>query len=167
MDVQVTILSQYRASFLMMERALSLCPPALWEDPAPKNRYWQLAYHALFYTHLYLHTHEDEFTPWSGHQRESQFMGPLPWPPHELPAPCRPYGVGEVREFLDLCRAEAERRIPLLDLDAPSGFSWLPFDKLELQFYNLRHLQHHLGQLADRLRISADLSLGWVGKGQS
>jgi hypothetical protein len=35
--------------------------------------------------------------------------------------------------------------------------------KLEHQFVNLRHPQHHTGQLADRLRQHADLGVRWVG----
>ena len=46
---------------------------------------------------------------------------------------------------------------------AESGFSWLPMSKLELHFYNIRHLQHHIGQLDDRLRVKADIGIGWIG----
>jgi hypothetical protein len=35
--------------------------------------------------------------------------------------------------------------------------------KLEHQLVNLRHIQHHTGQLADRLRQAADRGLRWVG----
>jgi hypothetical protein len=67
-----------------------------------------------------------------------------------------------VQEFHGLCQAEVEAKVPALDLAAPSGFHWLPFNKLELQFYNIRHLQHHTGQLADRLRIVANVGVAWV-----
>jgi len=51
-----------------------------------------------------------------------------------------------------------------LDLDsAESGFSWYRMSKLEHQFVNLRHIQHHTGQLADRLRQEADRGVEWVG----
>ena len=40
---------------------------------------------------------------------------------------------------------------------------WLAhFGKLELQLYNLRHLQHHTGQLIDQLRTVAQMGVGWV-----
>jgi hypothetical protein len=47
-------------------------------------------------------------------------------------------------------------------LEAPSGFPFLPFNKLELQFYNIRHTQHHTGQLADRLRNAINIGTPWV-----
>ena len=53
-------------------------------------------------------------------------------------------------------------RVPALDLDAPSGFHWLPFTKFELQVYNIRHAQHHAAQLADRLRASGNGGVPWV-----
>jgi predicted kinase len=37
-----------------LKQAIEKCPDALWNDPADKNRFWHVAYHALFYTHLYL-----------------------------------------------------------------------------------------------------------------
>ena len=41
-----------------------------------------------------------------------------------------------------------------------------PFNKMELQLYNLRHLQHHTGQLAARLRTAANLAVTWVSRFQ-
>ena len=51
-----------------------------------------------------------------------------------------------------------------LDLEAESGFYWLPFNKLELQFYNIRHLTLHTGELAERLWAVAGEETRWVGK---
>jgi hypothetical protein len=35
--------------------------------------------------------------------------------------------------------------------------------KLEHQFVNIRHIQLHGAQLADRLRSAADIGIKWVG----
>jgi hypothetical protein len=56
-----------------------------------------------------------------------------------------------------------DRRVSEIDLEAPSGFHWLPFGKVELQFYNIRHIQHHAGQLIDRLSCRESVSVRWVG----
>jgi hypothetical protein len=54
-------------------------------------------------------------------------------------------------------------RVDKLDLESPqSGFSWYQMSKLEHQFVNLRHIQHHAAQLADRLRSAADIGIKWV-----
>jgi hypothetical protein len=50
-----------------------------------------------------------------------------------------------------------------LDLDAnESGFSWYRMSKLEHQFVNIRHIQHHAAQLIDRVRSAADVGIRWV-----
>jgi len=51
-----------------------------------------------------------------------------------------------------------------MDLEAESGFHWLPFDKLELQFYNIRHVQQHTGELSERLGAKGEIEVRWVGK---
>ena len=56
-----------------------------------------------------------------------------------------------------------EEQVDSLDLEAESGFYWLPFDKLELQIYNIRHIQQHTGELCERLGARGDIEVGWVG----
>jgi len=33
---------------------------------------------------------------------------------------------------------------------------------MELHMYNIRHLQHHAGQLIDRLRTTENIGIAWV-----
>jgi hypothetical protein len=44
-----------------------------------------------------------------------------------------------------------------------SGFSWYKVSKLEHQIINVRHLQHHTAQLADRVRRNANVGVRWAG----
>ena len=54
----------------------------------------------------------------------------------------------------------------MLDLDAPEcGFWWYKMSKLEHQFVNIRHTQHHAAQLMDRLRQVAGVGIDWIGGG--
>ena len=162
MDLRQSFTSQYLAALAMMAQAIDRCPPALWHDPQQKDQYWHIAYHALFYTHLYLHESGATFVPWPQHRPEYQFLGPLPWPPHRLPEIGEAYTQAEVMAFLAFCRAEVVTRLAQTDFAAPSGFSWLPFDKLELQVYNLRHLHQHIGELGARLSAQGIL-IDWIG----
>jgi hypothetical protein len=162
-NTKEVIKSQYYASLEMLRQAIIKCPASLWNDPEPKNRFWHISYHALFYTHLYLQNSEKEFTPWRKHGNEYQFLGPLPWPPHKEPEIGKPYTKEEILEYLELCRKQVEEKVTSVDLDAPSGFQWLPFNKMELQLYNTRHIQHHAGALCDRLRNRENIGVDWVG----
>ncbi len=157
------IKSQYRASLEMLGEAISKRTDALWDDPGHKNRFWHIAYHTLFFTHLYLQDCEKEFVAWSKHRNEYQFLGPVPWPPHKEPDIGKPYTKEDILEYLGVCRNEVEERVSSMDLEAGSGFYWLSFGKLELQFYNIRHIQHHAGQLIDRLRTKEAIGIRWVG----
>ena len=43
------------------------------------------------------------------------------------------------------------------------GFPWYDMSVAELVLLNLRHVQHHAGQLALMLRRHAGLGVGWIG----
>jgi hypothetical protein len=161
LDTLHTIARQYRASLAMLGQAIELCPEPLWLSTEYPNKFWHIAHHTLFYTHLYLQPSEADFRSWAKYRKDSQYLGSRPCAPG-TPAVQTPYTKAEILEYHELCRADVEARVPALDLAAPSGFSWLPFNKLEVQFYNIRHVQHHTGQLADRLRAAAGIGLSWV-----
>lgn len=155
MDTQSIVASQFHAALDMFEQAVTRCPAALWDDPADRNRFWQVAYHTLFYVHLYLQSTETDFTPWARHRPGTHDM--------DLP-PAAPYTQAEVLDYLTFCRAEIDRLVPTLELAAASGFHWLPFDKLELQIYSIRHIMLHVGELCERLGARAQVEIGWVGR---
>jgi hypothetical protein len=163
MDYRDVIRSQYQAALEMLRQVIAKCPEALWNNPADKVAFWRVAYHALFFTHLYLQPTEKEFIPWARHRQDYELMGPPAWAPDHVPQIGTPYTQGEVLEYLELCRQQVDDRTRPLDLDARSGFQWLPFGKLELQFYTIRHLQQHAGELMERLGARAGIDVNWVG----
>ncbi len=156
------IRSQYLAALEMLNQAILQCPEELWEDARFPNQFWQIAYHVLFYTHLYLQPTEEDFLPWEKHKQDYHSFEGLT---EAVPDPQNiiPYTKPEVLEYLEFCRREVNLRVVSLDLEAESGFYWLPFNKMELQFYNIRHLQHHTGDLSERLGSNADIHIRWVG----
>ena len=155
------ILSQYRASLAMLRPAIELCPEDLWLAANYRNRYWHVAYHALFYAHLYVCASEAAFTPWEKHRVACRLLGKST----EEIAAIEPYSRAEMLDYLQICSAAIEDKVPALPLDGPSGFDWLPFNRLELHFYNIGHLQHHVGQLAERLRTVCGIGVPWVRLG--
>jgi hypothetical protein len=158
MKPKTAIKSQYRASLAMLRDAITKCPDSLWEDASYSNPFWRVAYHALIYTHFYLSQTEADFIPWEKHKDGMQLMGPT--------APdAKAYSKKEVLTYLVLCLEQVEEQVDALDLDAESGFHWLPFNKLELQFYNIRHIMLHTGELCERLGAHGEIEVGWVGKG--
>ena len=160
MTLQAALKSQYYASLAMLLEAIDSCPAALWTSEQYGNQFWQIAYHALYYTHLYLQPAEADFVPWEHHRPGHHRFGTGP----DAAAVLLPYSAEEIRSYCLRCRDLVDAAVDRLDLAAPaSGFSWYRMSKLEHQFVNLRHIQHHTGQLADRLRRDADRGLRWVG----
>ena len=158
MDPKPVIKSQYKASLAMLRQAIEKCPDALWTDASYKNPFWRVAYHTLIYTHFYLGPSEDDFVPWEKHQQDLQLLG------QEIPGMVI-YSRAEVLDYLALVLDQVDLQVEAMDLAAESGFHWLPFNKLELQFYNIRHVQQHTGELSERLGAHGEVEVGWVGKG--
>lgn len=154
MNVRETISSQYLAALEMLKQSILACPETIWHSPNDHTKFWQIAYHALFFTHLYLQETEQAFSPWSGHREEYRFEA------HAAPAEAATKAV--VLEYLAFCQQQVRARVSAMVLDAASGFDWLPFTKFELQLYSIRHIQQHVGELMERLGTRAS-EIDWVG----
>ena len=148
MDTHKIIQSQYLAALEMLKQVIVKCPAALWNAPGDKDKVWRTAYHALFYAHLYLQETEQHFQHWEKH--------------HD-PETGEPFTQKEVLEYLAFVQKQVIAQVQTLNLEAESGFYWLPFNKLELQLYNLRHIQQHTGELYERLGTRENIELDWVG----
>jgi hypothetical protein len=148
MDTHKIIQSQYLAALEMLKQVIVKCPAALWNAPGDKDKFWNKAHHALFYAHLYLQGTEQHFKPWEKH--------------HD-PDTGGSFTQAEVLEYLVFVQKQVETLVQNLDLEAESGFYWLPFGKLELQLYNIRHIQQHTGELYERLGTRENIELDWVG----
>ncbi len=157
MDAKNVICSQYGASLDMLEQAVHKCPPEMWDDAQDKNRFWHVCYHVLYYTHLYLQPSLESFHRWPKHREKTSRLDPQE-------EALQPYTPKEVQEYLDFCRMQVNLNVPQLDLAAASGFNWLPFDKLELMLYNIRHIQQHTGELMERLGARAGIDVDWVDR---
>jgi hypothetical protein len=165
-DLLSALKSQYHAALAMLRQAVERCPEELWGDGGHANPYWHIAYHTLFFTHLYLQPNEEAFHPWEHHREEYQFLGSLPWPPHRVPKIEQPYMQAQVLEYWQVCEQMIDLAVDRLDLESPEcGFWWYTMSKFEHQLMNIRHIQHHAAQLADRLRPAAGIGVDWVGAG--
>jgi hypothetical protein len=159
--------SQYHASLAMLRESIDRCPDDLWLSAAPKNAFWQVAYHALFFTHLYLQADHTALRPWAQHQSAVQHpdgIADRPKPGSTLPLIPSPYTRAQALAYWDICDQMVDAAVDALDLHRTEcGFPWYKVSKLEHQFVSIRHVQHHAAQLADRLRAALDTGVRWVG----
>ena len=151
MNLHLVIQSQYLAALGMLKQVIVNCPESLWDAPGNQDKFWRQSYHALFFAHLYLQRAEKDF---------------IPWEKHHDPDGDVPFTKDEVLDYLSFVEKQVADRVPDTDLEAESGFHWLPFNKLELQFYNIRHIQQHTGELYERLDAHENIELDWVSYGK-
>lgn len=147
MNLKNIIQSQYESALEMLAESIQKCPDDTWNNPADENPTWKIAYHAIFIAHLYLQQSLENFVPWEKH--------------HD-PETGVPFTRQEVLEFLIFVKEQVSEKLPDTNMDAQSGFDWLPFTKLELQIYNIRHIQQHVGELFERLGSRDKVVLNWV-----
>jgi hypothetical protein len=167
---------QFGAALDTLDNALAACPERLWTarlwpEPPPEwfprqfAELWYVAGHALQWLDLYLTgLPEEEFTP------------PPPFTPGELDspdtAPAQPYTKALVRASLASTRRRSRQTLESLT-DEGAGrrveYPWTggePMSYLELQLYNLRHLQEHATQISLFLGqngVSGE-EVAWVGR---
>ena len=112
MDTLKIIESQYLAALEMLKQVIVKCPEALWNASGDVDPCWRKAYHALFFVHLYLQDTEQDFRPWQKHHDPDTGV---------------PFSQAEVLEYLAFTQKQVRERVPLLNLQAESGFEWLTF----------------------------------------
>ena len=161
MNVKVALTGQYHAALGMLRQAIEICPDELWAGGAYPVPFWQVAYHTLWYTHLYLQPNEEAFVLWE-HHREGH--NDLPWPVESGPTLSEPYTKAQLLDYWKLVDARVDADVDRLDLGAlESGFSWhKTIPKLDHQIQNIRHIQHHAALLAGRLRLANGSDVRWV-----
>ena len=169
--------SQYHAALAMLGQAIERCPDGLWASRDYHNPFWRIAYHALYYSHLYIQPTLADFRPWEHHQTGLQFMDDVQAPPeiqeltelpHRPPQTGEPYTKEQMLEYWRLCKKMVDDAVDALDLSNPeSGFSWYKLSKAEHQIISIRHIQHHAAQLMDRVRGATGTGIDWVSAGSS
>jgi hypothetical protein len=158
--------SQYRAALQMLRAAIAASPEELWDDPAYANRTWRIAYHTLFFADLYLSPSEETFVRWEQAITNAEILGRHWEPPHDVPVVNGTNTPEQLLAYLDRIVESLDDRVERLPLDGETGFDWLPFTRGELHIYNIRHIQHHTGQLVERLRSKGIDRIEWVGRGR-
>lgn len=159
--ITASLTSQYQAALGMFRGAVTGMPSARWNDTSDVNATWRIAYHALFFTHLYLSGSEEAYAPWGPALVEATGADE----PLALPADTVPYSREQILAYADAIEAMLPAMVPLARYDGPSGFSWISISRFEHHLYNIRHLMHHTGQLAERTRAAGGGGLEWKGRG--
>jgi len=159
--VRASLRRQYHGALAMLRQAIEECPDQMWDDTEANDvAFWQVAYHTLYFTHLYLHRTIEEFRPWSRHRNTHH---DLPWPPDAGARITDPYTRPQILEYWAIVDGYVDGAVERMDLGAPSGIPWhAEMNKFEHQLHNLRHIAHHTGILSGRIRAETGKVIAWV-----
>jgi hypothetical protein len=152
------IASQYKASLKMLMDTIQKCPNDLWENNEYENQYWRIVYHTLFYTSLYLEP--AKFIPWAKHIENYNRLGSVTYDNKPIIIN-KAYSKKEMLDYLEIIYNDCESLVKNTLIEEKSGFDWLPTNRMELHLYNIRHIQHHTGQLVERLRQNGVKGIRW------
>jgi hypothetical protein len=156
--------AQYEASLCMLNQCVAACPDEHWEQKLAAATIRWAAYHTLFFADYYLTHGEDAFVLRDLHARGGD---------EREDVECVGLDRAETLAYLAVVRQKAVETMAAeneASLAAPSGFRWMKFSRLEAHVYNVRHVQHHAGQISAYLRkavpaLAERTQLRWVGSG--
>jgi len=149
---------QYYGTLAMFRQCIERCPEDVWLSGTFPRTYWRIAYHSLFYTHLYLMQAEKDFVAWDKHIDDATNL----WG-EDNPQDSAPYSREELLAYTDQVIAMVDGCVSGMDLvTQDSGFHWYPkTNKLEHQIVNIRHLAGHMGQLSELL-MAHNIDVDWI-----
>jgi hypothetical protein len=159
-NLKNSLWQQFSAAIDMLEEAINLCPDelwiaSLWDDPEDPRfgHFWYITYHSLSWLDLFLTGSREGFEP------------PAPFIRGALPE--KPYPKDAVHNYLSHCRQKCQSVINgLTDEKAQEicSFEWMDLSFLELQLYNMRHVQEHSSQLRYFLGRNNISTNDWVAR---
>lgn len=159
-----TIFGQFQAALSMLNECIEKCPEPDLDGLIAKYPFWQVAYHTLCFLDLYLERDEREF-------RTREQFHPRGMAELDDEYPSRRFTKRELLAYTAACRAKLDTVLgdgPGAEtpevLSGPSGHTRREFSRAEMHLYNMRHVQHHAGQLSAFLR-RVNVDTRWVGKG--
>jgi hypothetical protein len=154
--INKTLWFQFGASIDMLAQAISNCPIHLWDTP---QQFWYKAYHTIYWIDYYATEIPDNFIP------------PAPFTLSEMDAeglmpPCV-YTKNELLDYLQFCKQKCEVLINGLNettMQVRFVNPYRNYSRYEIILYNMRHIQHHTGQLFLLLRQGDIDTMRWTSR---
>lgn len=160
---KTTTSGQFQAALAMLRNCIAACPAEHWNMPIAKYPFWMVAYHTLCFADVYLAPDDASWQPQTGP------TGLHPRGRAELDDeyPSRSFSQAELLGYADQCLVMLRNALAAETaetLAGPTGFPRRRFSRAELYLYNMRHIQHHAGQLSAALR-RVGVETPWVSSG--
>ena len=151
------ILQQFGGSIATLENVIRAFPESAWAQGETWHQPWYMAFHCLFWTDYYLS------------EADPAYAAPAPFTNSELVSEGYPDRVYTREELADWAHALQEtlaaRMETVKSADGAARTCTLPWgtmNAVELLLYNMRHVQHHAGQLNMMIRQASGTPARWV-----
>jgi hypothetical protein len=155
---------QFGATLHMLRESIENCPEQVWTKGLRGAAFWHLAYHTIFFLDFYLHKREADFTLPPFHRENIWRLAAGTDTSEPFVPPGEPYTKTTLLEYLQDVRKRAQPILAELtddDLTAPSPVPWHTIQRGDFLLNNLRHAQHHIGQLNIILSFHGATPCAW------
>ncbi|HSB92467.1 MAG TPA: DinB family protein [Flavitalea sp.] len=155
---------QFGASIDMLINVISMCPD---NYLATNKRFYYLAYHAALFLDYYLTIPPQDFSPMlsftiQDHNRPEESIGDM--------IPDKIYSKRELIHYLNASRLKSRHLMERLTESDIVNMRFtegnqkddMDYPVLEILLYNMRHTQHHIGQLNLMIRQDLDTHMDWA-----
>jgi hypothetical protein len=156
------LINQYNKCFEMLTEMIKKYDEKIWNDD--KNyQYpvWQIVYHLLYITNIYCSSTEKGIIKWPKQKVNYQFFGKTPWPPFEEVIADEPYSKSDMIEFSEFVNSKIPVYLDDMKPEERCWPHWYDEVQLEFQLNNIRHIQHHIGQIIERQDIASNFKYDW------
>lgn len=163
--IQEGLWRQFGASIDMLQNAISFCPESYFTT---NKRFYYLAYHCVLFLDYYLSIPPKDFSPIlpftikDKDQRPLESIGDI--------VPDKIYSKEELIDYINKSRLKCQNLIESLTDNEKLNIRFtegnqegdMDYPILEILLYNLRHTQHHIGQLNLIMRQDLHKHMEWV-----
>src|SRR5699024_10559430 len=124
---------------------------------------WQIAYHVLWATKLYIGVNLESYVPFENSIEGAESLGGAQdWENANAGVKVEGFHTKqELFSFIDSLETTLQSEIEALPLGDNSGFEWYPYSRLELHINSIRHIQHHTAQIIERLKSKGITGFNW------
>jgi len=163
--IQEGLWRQFGASIDMLQNAILFCPESYFTT---NKRFYYLAYHCVLFLDYYLSIPPKDFSPIlpftikDKEQRPLESIGDI--------VPDKIYSKEELIDYINKSRLKCQNLIESLTDNEKLNIRFtegnqegdMDYPILEILLYNLRHTQHHIGQLNLIMRQDLHKHMEWV-----
>jgi len=153
---------QYQKCFNIFRDTISNYDEKLWMNENDyKTPVWQIAYHAIFCANMYCSAKESGIVKWSKERENYHRFDKMREMRSMNAKNIMPYTKNEILDFMELVNSNVPNYLLQMEPEAKCWPHWYDETQIEFHMNNLRHIQHHIGEIIERHDILKSFQYKW------